>query len=223
MTMLAFDIFCFILPSPCLFWKIPPTAEYFPIVSEDEENPEECDSTSNVGSCAEVAEDSEASKEENNIPSDPEAPPANHKNLDDKLTDTVELNHDNDVYHAPFVHAAPERPSAQPSNRPSGGSPTRMIRFLICKFFLLLLKLICIPFCHSELFTCSEEGFTEPPLKKAKASACKATPAASETPAPPKVAPPTSSLSKGKEVPSAVVASPSPRGEFVIISTFSFP
>jgi hypothetical protein len=33
----------------------------------------------------------------------------------------VESNHDNDVDHAPFVHAALEKPNAQPPKRPSGG------------------------------------------------------------------------------------------------------
>ena len=88
--MLASDTFCFILLSLCLFWQLSPAAEYFPTVSEDEENPEEGGSTANVESCAEVAEDSEASKEEDNNSINPEAPSADHKNLDDELTDTTE-------------------------------------------------------------------------------------------------------------------------------------
>ena len=119
--MLASDTFCFILSSLCLFWQLPPTAECFPTVSEDEENPEEGGSTANVESCAEVAEDSEAPKEEDNDPANPKASSADHRILDDELTDTAESNHDNDVDRASFVHAAPEKPSTQPPKRPSGG------------------------------------------------------------------------------------------------------
>jgi hypothetical protein len=121
MPILAFDILCFILSSPFLFRHIPSTAEYFPIVSEDEENLEEGDSTANMESCAEVADDSEASKEEDNNLSDPEAPSSDHKILDDELTDTEKSNHDNDVDRVLFVHAAPEKSSAQPLKRPSSG------------------------------------------------------------------------------------------------------
>ena len=46
---------------------------------------------------------------------------ADHKTLDDELTDTAESNHDNDADRAPFVHAAPEKARAQPPKRPSGG------------------------------------------------------------------------------------------------------
>ena len=95
-----------------MFWQLPPTAECFPSVSEDEENPEEGGSTANVESCAEVAEDSEAPKEEDNDPANPEASSADHRILDDELTDTAESNHDNDVDRAPFLHAAPEKSSA---------------------------------------------------------------------------------------------------------------
>ena len=71
----------------------------------------------------EVAEDSEASREEDNNPLNPEAPSAeHHKILDDELTDTSESSqHDNDADRVPFVDAAPGTSIAQPPKRPSGG------------------------------------------------------------------------------------------------------
>lgn len=119
--MLAPDIFCFISLNFCLFWQVPITAEYFPVVSEDAENPEEGSSTVNVESCAEIAEDSEAFKGENNDPANPEASFADHRILDDDLTNTAESIHDNDVDHAPFVPAALEKSGTQLPKRPSGG------------------------------------------------------------------------------------------------------
>jgi hypothetical protein len=101
------------------FHQIPLTTDYFPTVSGTEENPKDGDSTANVEFCTEVAEDSEASEEEDN---NPRAPSTEHKILDDDLADTAESSqHDNDADHVPFAHAAPEKSSAQPQKRPSGG------------------------------------------------------------------------------------------------------
>jgi hypothetical protein len=88
---------------------------------EDEENHEEYGSTTNVESCVEVVEDSEALKGEDNDPANPEASSADHRILDDELTDTTESNHDNDADRVPFVHAAPEKSNAEPPKRLSGG------------------------------------------------------------------------------------------------------
>jgi hypothetical protein len=52
--MLPFDMFCLVLLSLFEIWQTLLTAEYFPILSEDEENPKEGDSTANVESGAEV-------------------------------------------------------------------------------------------------------------------------------------------------------------------------
>jgi hypothetical protein len=121
MLTLASDIFSFSLSSLYLIWQIPPTAEYFPIASEDEEDPEEGGSTANIESCAEIPEDNEALKGEDNDPANPEASSADHRILDNELTDTSESNHDNDADRSPFVHAASEKNSAQLPKRPSGG------------------------------------------------------------------------------------------------------
>lgn len=111
---LVSDIFCFSLPNLYLLRQVPSIIEYFPTVSEVEENPEDSDSTANLESHAEVAEESEASKEEDNNLFNPEAPSAEHKILDDELTDTTESGQDgNDVDRVPFVNAALEMTSAQ--------------------------------------------------------------------------------------------------------------
>ena len=122
MPILAFDTFCFSLLNSYLLRQVPATVKYFPAVSEVEEDPEDGDSTANVESHVEIAEDSEASKEEDNNPFNPEAPSAEHKILDDELTDTAESSqHDNDADRVPFVNAAPGTSTAQPPKRPSGG------------------------------------------------------------------------------------------------------
>ncbi|KAK1683400.1 hypothetical protein QYE76_044248 [Lolium multiflorum] len=167
--------------------EIPPTAEYFPIASEDEENPKEGGSTANIESCAEIGKDSEVPKGEDNDPANPKASSADHRILDDGLTDTAESNHENDANRVSFVHAALEKSTAQPPKRPAGGFADEDDLILIC--------------------------FIEPPSKKAKASPSRPTLAASEASAPPIVPSAPSSLSKGKEVPSAAAASPSPHGE----------
>lgn len=87
--------------------QVPPTAEYFPIVSE--ENSEEGGSTTNVKSCA---EDNEVLEGEDNDLANPEAFSADHRTCANELTDTSESNHDNDADRAPFVHAASEKASA---------------------------------------------------------------------------------------------------------------
>jgi hypothetical protein len=121
MFMLAFDIICFALSNLCLIRQVPSTAEYFPIASEDEENFDEGGSTANIESCAKIAEDNEVLKGKDNDPANPEAFFADHRTLADELTDTAESNHDKDADRAPFVHVAPEKTSAQPPKRPSGG------------------------------------------------------------------------------------------------------
>jgi hypothetical protein len=98
---------------------------------------------------------------------------------------------------------------------------------LTCKFLLLLPKLLCtLLLVLNDSYACSDEGFIEPPSKKAKTSPSRPTPAASEASALPTAAatqPSTaSSLSKGKEVPSAATISPSPHEEPVSISFFAF-
>jgi hypothetical protein len=112
MPILAFNIFCLSLLNSHLLRQVPTTVKYFPSVSEVEDDPEDGDSTANVESHVEIAENSEASKEEDN-PFNPDAPSAEHKILDDELTDTAESSqHDNDADHVPFVTAAPETSSA---------------------------------------------------------------------------------------------------------------
>jgi hypothetical protein len=122
MPILVFDIFCFSLSNLCLLRQVPSTVEYFPTVSEVEEDPEDGDSTANVESHIEVAEDNEVSKEEDNNPFNPGAPSAQHKILDDDLTDTAESSqHDNDADRVPFVNAALGTSTAHPLKRSSGG------------------------------------------------------------------------------------------------------
>jgi hypothetical protein len=100
---------------------VPAIAKYYPTVSETEEEPEDDESNGNIED-VEVVEDNEASKEEEKNPFNLEALFAeHHKTLDDELTDTAESNHENDVDCAPFVHATPEKSSAQPPKRPSSG------------------------------------------------------------------------------------------------------
>lgn len=99
--------------------------------------------------------------------------------------------------------------------------------FSTCKFLLLFPKLLCtLLLILNDSYACSDEGFIEPPSKKEKASPSRPTPAASEASVPPTAVaaqPSTaSSLSKGKEVPSAAAISPSPREEPVSIPTFAF-
>jgi hypothetical protein len=92
--------------------------------------------------------------------------------------------------------------------------------FLICKSLLLATKLdsdevhLYSNLILSNSYPCSDEGFIEPSPKKTKTSTSKPVPAASEASAP-ATSPAaqistTSSLSKGKEIPStaAVIASP---------------
>jgi hypothetical protein len=92
-----------------LLRQVPVAVKYFPVVSEVEEEPEDGDSTGNVESDVEIAEDSKATKEEDNNPFNPETPSAEyHKILDDELTDIEESSqHDNDVDRVAFVNVAP--------------------------------------------------------------------------------------------------------------------
>ncbi|KAM0856774.1 hypothetical protein ACQ4PT_048851 [Festuca glaucescens] len=157
--------------------EVPAAVKYFPAVSGVEEDPEDGDSTANVEPYAEVVEGSETSKEEDNNPFNPEAPSAKHKILDDELIDTAESSqHDNDADHVPFVTTAPETSSAQPPKRPSGGFAD-----------------------EDDLLLDFEEGFLEPPSKKAKTNSNIPTPAASEAPALSKEVLASSSLLKEKE------------------------
>jgi hypothetical protein len=103
MLIFAFDILCFSVSNLCLIRQVPSTAEYFPILSEDEENPDEGGSTANIKFCA---EDNDVLEGEDNDSANPEAFSTDHRTLADELTDTAESNHDNDADRAPFVHAA---------------------------------------------------------------------------------------------------------------------
>jgi hypothetical protein len=83
-----------------------------------DDNLGEGDSTSPVESCAEENENFE---DEDNDPANPEALSTDHRSFADDVNDTAESNHDNDVDHAPFIDAVPEKASAQSPKRPSGG------------------------------------------------------------------------------------------------------
>ncbi|KAK1669420.1 hypothetical protein QYE76_057579 [Lolium multiflorum] len=115
----------------------------------------------------------------------PEAFSIDPKSLADDTSDTAESIHDDDADRAAFVDAAVEKADVLPAKRSSGGFAD-----------------------EDELFDL-EEGFIEPPPKKAKTSSSKPAPAASEASAP-ATAPAAqvstaSSLSKGKEIPSTAV------------------
>ncbi|KAK1677041.1 hypothetical protein QYE76_037889 [Lolium multiflorum] len=162
------------------------TTECFPNVSD--ENLEEGDSTSLIES---YAEENEMFEDEDNDPANPEALTTDHRSFADELSDTAESNHDNHADHAPFVDAASEKTTAQPPKRSSGG------------------------FADEDDLLEFDEGFIEPPSKKAKESPNRPTPAASEasaraaaTTTQPSTA---SSLSKGKEntSPAATAVPPS--------------
>jgi hypothetical protein len=102
--------------------------------------------------------------------------------------------------------------------------------FLICKSSLLTpkfdfdrVRLYSAPIL-SNSHTCSDEGFIEPPSKKAKTSSSKPAMAASEALAP-ATAPAAqvstaSSLSKGKEIPSTAAVTVSPPEKPVSLSYF---
>jgi hypothetical protein len=84
-----------------------------------------------------------------------------------------------------------------------------------CKFLLLLQKFLCIRLLTLiDLYAYSDEGFIEPPSKKAKASPSRPTPAASKASARAAAMtaqPSTASfLSKGKKIPSTAAAVVSP-------------
>jgi hypothetical protein len=83
-----------------------------------DENLEKGDSTAPMEPCA---EENEAFEDEDNDPANPEALSTDHRSFVDDLSDTAESNHDNRAHHVPFVDAAPEKASAQPPKRPSGG------------------------------------------------------------------------------------------------------
>ncbi|KAK1653461.1 hypothetical protein QYE76_071266 [Lolium multiflorum] len=100
--------------------ETPSTAEYFPTLSEDEENLEEGDSTANVESGTGVIKVNEALLEEDIDPASHEASSAVHRTFDGALFDTAESNHGNEADRAPFVRASPEKASAQQPKRSSG-------------------------------------------------------------------------------------------------------
>lgn len=74
----------------------------------------------------------------------------------------------------------------------------------------------------NDSYACSDEGFIEPPSKKAKASPSKPTPAASEASVPPTDPSAPSSLSKEKEILLAAAVSPALREEPVSTLILAF-
>ena len=103
--------------------------------------------------------------------------------------------------------------------------------FSICKSSLPTPKLnsdevhLYSSFILSNSYFCSDEGFIEPPSKKVKPSTSKPIPAASEASAP-AAAPAaqvstTSSLSKGKEIPSTAAATAPPPEKPVSLFCFN--
>ncbi|KAK1643849.1 hypothetical protein QYE76_061654 [Lolium multiflorum] len=120
----------------------------------------------------------------------PEASSIDPQSLADDISDTTGSIHDDDADRAAFIDAATEKADALPSKRSSDGFAD-----------------------EDDLFDL-DEGFIEPPSKKAKTSTSKPDPAASEasTLATTPVAQilTASSLSKGKEISSTAAATTSP-------------
>ncbi|KAK1648290.1 hypothetical protein QYE76_066095 [Lolium multiflorum] len=127
---------------------------------------------------------------EHDDPMNPEASFIDPQSLADDISDTAGSIHDDDADRAAFVDAAAEKADALPTKRSSGGFVD-----------------------EDDLFDL-DEGFIEPPSKKAKTSTSKPDPAAFEA-STPATAPAAqistaSSLSKGKEIPSTAAAMISP-------------
>ncbi|KAK1684688.1 hypothetical protein QYE76_045536 [Lolium multiflorum] len=129
-------------------------------------------------------------EDEENDPMNPEALSIDPKSLADDTSDTTESNHDDDADRVVFVDAAAEKADVLPAKRSSGG------------------------FADEDDLLDFEEGFMESLSKKAKTSSSKPAPAASEASAlataPAAQVSTASSLSKGKEIPSAAVVTASP-------------
>ncbi|KAK1691856.1 hypothetical protein QYE76_008553 [Lolium multiflorum] len=192
-------------PDPAIgYWsersldQVPVAAECFLNVSDD--NLEGRNSSIPAES---HTEENACHEDEDNDPANPEALSTDPKSFADDISDTAESNHDDDADRAAFVDAAAEKANVQPPKRSSGGFAD-----------------------EDDLFDL-DEGFVEPPLKKAKATSTKPTPTAVEASAPattPAAQLSTaSSLSKGKEIPSTAVAaaapSPSARPDLQMIIT----
>nr|XP_051211737.1 uncharacterized protein LOC127329245 [Lolium perenne] len=134
-------------------------------------------------------------------PMNPEAFSINPQFSADDISDTAGSMHDDDADRAAFVDAAAEKAEAPPSKRSSGG------------------------FADEDDLYDFDEGFIEPPAKKAKSGTITPNPAASEASAP--AAAPVaqistaSSLSKGKDVSLTATATNSPPGKPVIFSCFN--
>lgn len=190
-----------------------------------EENLEEGDSTVNIESSA---EENEVLGNEDNDPANPEAFSADHRSFTDDLSDTASRIMTMMLIMLPLLMQLRRRPAHNRRRDLLAALQMRTI-CLICKFLPLFPKLLCILLLIlNDLYAYSDEGFIESPSKKANASPSRPTPVASEASALPAAmaAQPltASSLSKGKEIPSAAAAavSPSSSEKLVSVSTFAF-
>ncbi|KAK1628758.1 hypothetical protein QYE76_003073 [Lolium multiflorum] len=151
---------------------------------------EKGDSSVPVGSHTEENASSEAERAD---PINPEAILIDPKSAANDISDTAGSMHDDDADHAAFVDAAAEEAEALASKRSSGG------------------------FADEDDLWDLDEDFIEPPPKKSKTGAAPSDLATSEVSAPATV--PTaqistaSSLSKGKNIPSADAAATPPSGK----------
>ncbi|KAK1663688.1 hypothetical protein QYE76_051847 [Lolium multiflorum] len=148
------------------------------------------DSSVPVGS---HTEGNASSKAEHADPINPEAILIDPKSAANDISDTAGSMHDDDADHAAFVDAAAEEAEALPSKRSSGG------------------------FADEDDLWDLDEDFIEPPPKKSKTSAAPSDLAASEPSAPATVPvaqiSTSSSLSKGKNIPSVAAAATPPSGK----------
>ncbi|KAK1617748.1 hypothetical protein QYE76_023265 [Lolium multiflorum] len=133
------------------------------------------------------------SEAEHDDPINPEAILIDPKSAADDISDTAGSMHDDDADHAAFVDAAAEEAKAFPSKRSSGG------------------------FADEDDLWDLDEDFIEPPPKKSKTGAAPSDLAASEASAPATIPvaqmSTASSLSKGKNIPSADAAAAPPSGK----------